>query len=373
MSEWRKTTLGDLVTLQRGHDLPSSQRIPGDVPVMGSGGVAGWHNAAKASGPGVTLGRAANLGVPALIQDDFWPLNTTLYVTDFHGNDVRFVYHLFQTLDLSGYNSGSVQPMLNRNFIKGVEVTVPEPAEQRKISATLAALDEKIGVNDRIAACALQLADAYFELAVDGIPAGPETFDSIAQVGGGGTPSTKNPAFWGGAIAWSTPSDVTALRVPYLFDTSRKITDAGLDECASALYPAGSILMTSRATIGAFAIPQIPTAVNQGFVVVTAPDENLTMWLFHEMRDRVDEMVGLANGSTFLELSRKNFKAMNVRLPAPEVVKAFAEKVAPLHKRASAASAENSTLIALRDTLLPELMSGRLRVKDAEKVVEDAV
>jgi type I restriction enzyme S subunit len=113
--------------------------------------------------------------------------------------------------------------------------------------------------------------------------------------------------------------------------------------------------------------------VNQGFIVVTTPDENLTMWLLHEMRDRIDEMVGLANGSTFLELSRKNFKAMSVRLPAPEVVRAFAAKAAPLHKRASAASAENSTLTALRDTLLPELMSGRLRVKDAEKVVENAV
>ncbi|MFG1890429.1 restriction endonuclease subunit S [Micromonospora sp. NPDC049051] len=257
--------------------------------------------------------------------------------------------------------------------IKGLRVPLPPFSVQQALAAVLGALDDKIAVNDRVAECSLALADAHFDLAVKGLPTGPETFGSIAQVGGGGTPSTKVPEYWEGTIPWATPSDVTALGAPYLLGTSRRITVAGLDNCASVLYPAGSIFMTSRATIGAFAIPQVPMAVNQGFIVVVTRDEELMMWLFHEMKDRVGEMRSLANGSTFLELSRKNFKAMAVRLPPSTALKEFAAKVIPLHQVAAAATAESATLIKLRDTLLPELMSGRLRVRDAEKVVREAV
>jgi type I restriction enzyme S subunit len=131
--------------------------------------------------------------------------------------------------------------------------------------------------------------------------------------------------------------------------------------------------MTSRATIGAFALPQVPAAVNQGFIVVLPPSREMRWWLLHEMRSRVDEMISLANGSTFLELSRKNFKAMPIRLADPENVGKFARIAEPLHGRAARAAEENRTLATLRDTLLPQLMSGRLRVKDAEKIVEDQV
>ncbi|CAM5665539.1 Type I restriction modification DNA specificity domain-containing protein OS=Streptomyces fumanus OX=67302 GN=GCM10018772_10290 PE=3 SV=1 [Streptomyces fumanus] len=117
----------------------------------------------------------------------------------------------------------------------------------------------------------------------------------------------------------------------------------------------------------------MPAAVNQGFIVVLPPSEELRWWLLHEMRSRVDEMISLANGSTFLELSRKNFKAMPIRLASDQGVAEFAQAVSPLHGRAAQAAAESRTLATLRDTLLPQLMSGKLRVRDAEKIVEDAV
>ncbi|MCG5457768.1 restriction endonuclease subunit S [Micromonospora sp. PSH03] len=291
--------------------------------------------------------------------------------------DSQYLFYSLQTSyvqdQLIGRSTGTTVLGIRQSELVKVRIPAADYREQQKIAQILGALDEKIAVNDRIAGCSIALADAQFNRAVEEVPTGPETFGSIAQVGGGGTPSTKVPEYWEGDIAWATPSDVTALGAPYLFGTSRRITDAGLDNCASVLYPAGSIFMTSRATIGAFAFPQAPTAVNQGFIVVVTPDEELAMWLFHEMRDRVDEMRSLANGSTFLELSRKNFKAIGVRLPTPAARKEFAGKAIPLHQRAAAATAENATLAKLRDTLLPELMSGRLRVRDAEQVVEAAV
>ncbi|WP_160330474.1 restriction endonuclease subunit S [Sphaerimonospora mesophila] len=290
----------------------------------------------------------------------------------------RYIYWYLQYLYMRGdmwvhqvQHTGVARFQFTR-FAESEEVPLIPRAEQDGIATILGMLDDKIAVNERITTTALDLAEAHFCRAVDQTEFGDETFGSVAVVSGGGTPSTKVEDYWNGSIAWATPSDVTALASPYLFETERKITDLGLENCASQLYPAKSIFMTSRATIGAFALPQIPAAVNQGFIVVVPPNADMRWWLFHEMRSRVDEMVSLANGSTFLELSRKNFKAMRVRLPAAADVADFARTVAPLHAAATHASRESRQLTTLRDTLLPQLMSGRLRVRDAEKIVEDA-
>ncbi|WP_434742444.1 restriction endonuclease subunit S [Micromonospora sp. SH-82] len=352
-----------------------AQRVlrPGDVVLEISGG-----SAAR----GQTTGRTLFIGEEVLsyFAGAVIPASFCRVVRfDITLVEPQYAYYGLQDMYFSGRASAyenqstGISNFQFERFLDAELLRVPPLAEQRRIVTLLSAIDGKIAVNGRIAECSLALADAHFSDAVEGVSTRPETFGSIAQVGGGGTPSTKVPEYWDGNIAWATPSDVTALGAPYLFGTSRRVTDAGLDNCASALYPAGSIFMTSRATIGAFAIPQIPMAVNQGFIVVVTPDEELMMWLLHEMRDRIDEMRSLANGSTFLELSRKNFKAMGVRLPTPAARKEFAGKAIPLHQRAAAATAENATLTKLRDTLLSELMSGRLRVRDAEKVVEEAV
>jgi type I restriction enzyme S subunit len=136
------------------------------------------------------------------------------------------------------------------------------------------------------------------------------------------------------------------------------------------LHPAGSILMTSRATIGAFAVTQKPMAVNQGFIVVNAINPDHQWWLFHEMRARVDEFLTFANGATFLELPRGRFKALPVQIPHEDVALAFRSTVTPLHERAVALVEENVRLAATRDELLPLLMSGRITVRDAEEAAE---
>ena len=208
----------------------------------------------------------------------------------------------------------------------------------------LGALDDKIAANDRVIRQTGELAEAQFVKASVGIEFGPDTFDDVAQVGGGATPKTTVEEFWGGDVLWATPTDVTGLSAPYLTTTKRKITDAGLASCSSPLYPAGSILMTSRATIGAFAIAQRPMAVNQGFIVVNPKDPNLKWWLIHEMRSRVDEFLAQANGATFLELPRGRFKQLSVRRPAPAVARAFAGAVGPLHELSAQLLLENGAL-----------------------------
>jgi len=164
-SEWLDLPLGEILTLQRGHDLPSQSRLPGDIPVMGSSGITGFHNVAKSTGPGVIVGRSGNsMGEISYSATDFWPLNTALYVTDFKGSDPKFVYYLLTTVNFDQFNSGSAQKSLNRNAVYPFEVRIPTSVkEQRRISAVLSALEDKVATNHQINQTLEQMAQAIFK------------------------------------------------------------------------------------------------------------------------------------------------------------------------------------------------------------------
>lgn len=111
MSEWKEAILGDLITLQRGHDLPKTKMQVGNIPVAGSSGIIGYHNVATTKGMGITIGRSGNLGNTYLYKSDFWAHNTTLYVKDFKGNDEIFVFYFLKDIDFKSFNVGSVVPI----------------------------------------------------------------------------------------------------------------------------------------------------------------------------------------------------------------------------------------------------------------------
>lgn len=268
---------------------------------------------------------------------------------------------------------GAVQQHFNVGALRDLRVALPSLSEQQAIAEVLGALDDKIEANRKLAATADALAVALFKHDARDAALSDLTYADVASVGGGGTPRSKVPEYWGGDVQWLTPTDVTSLSGPYIRETNRTITEAGLASVSSPLYPAGSICMTSRATIGAFALLGGPMAVNQGFIVVQPNDPALRFWLFHEMRHRVDEFHDHANGAIFMELSRGNFKKLRVHLADRSTMVEFGRRVESLHNSARTALRENRRLVEVRDTLLPKLMSGQLRVREAERLVADAV
>lgn len=270
-------------------------------------------------------------------------------------------------------HSKSAQPNLSASHMAEFTFRVPDLHEQIAVAETLGALDDKIAANAELARTADRLACGLFTRSVAGVESGPHSFGDLCAVGGGGTPKSFEPTFWSGNIDWATPTDVTRLSGPYLRSTAKRITSEGLAACSSRLYPVNSILMTSRATIGSFALAKAPMAVNQGFIVVNPTDNQLCYWFLHEMRSRVDEFNSRANGATFLELSRGDFKKLPVRLTDPAAMTEFCSLAGGLHDLANQALIESDALATMRDTLLPHLMSGRLKVRDAEKRVSDAV
>ena len=162
--EWASRSLGEFVRLQRGHDLTAAEQKVGSVPVMGSAGPNGTHSEALAKGPGLVIGRSgASIGRLHFSEVDYWPHNTCLYVTDFLGSNPRFAYYLLQTLNLAGYNSGSAQPSLNRNFIYSIRIQVPARREQDEIVDVLNSLDCRIAILRDTNATLEAIAQALFK------------------------------------------------------------------------------------------------------------------------------------------------------------------------------------------------------------------
>jgi type I restriction enzyme S subunit len=123
---WQSCRLGDVVTLKRGHDLPDSKRQDGDVPVVSSSGVTGRHSEAKAKAPGVVTGRYGTLGEVFYIEEDYWPLNTALYVTDFKSNYPRFVAYFLQNVLRNYQSDKAAVPGVNRNVLHELKVRCPD-------------------------------------------------------------------------------------------------------------------------------------------------------------------------------------------------------------------------------------------------------
>ncbi|WP_225741066.1 restriction endonuclease subunit S [Pseudoalteromonas nigrifaciens] len=155
--------LNEFVTLQRGFDLPKGDRIEGSIPVVASTGVGGHHNEAKVTAPGVVIGRSGSIGGGQYIQNDFWPLNTTLWVKDFKGHHPRFVYYLFKSIDFSIFNVGSGVPTLNRNHLSSLMVRNIGVDNEKEIAKFLGDLDDKIDLNKKTNQTLEQMAQALFK------------------------------------------------------------------------------------------------------------------------------------------------------------------------------------------------------------------
>lgn len=135
--------LGGVITLQRGFDLPTKNRKAGGVPLVSSSGEIDTHSEHKVAGPGVYTGRSGSVGNTFYIEKSYWPLNTTLYVKDFHGNDPRYCYWLLKSLDLRQFAGGVGVPTLNRNVVHEYNVTITPKANQKKVSNKIDIISEK--------------------------------------------------------------------------------------------------------------------------------------------------------------------------------------------------------------------------------------
>lgn len=188
------------------------------------------------------------------------------------------------------------------------------------------------------------------------------------EIAGGSTPSTADDNLWNPAEhRWATPKDLSNMSDLALFETGRRISSAGLAKITSGLLPPGTVLLSSRAPIGYLAIAQEPVAINQGFIALKPTTDHGSAYLYLWCKANMEAILANANGSTFQEISKKNFRPISSATPAdPAILHAFGDIAQPLIDRIVSAARENRTLAETRDYLLPRLMSGEVRVAPAE-------
>lgn len=162
-SDWRKCLLGDVVNLKRGFDLPARDRLPGRIPLISSAGASDFHNEAKVKGPGVITGRYGTIGNVYFSESDFWPLNTTLFVEDFKGNNPRFIYFFLKTIDYFKYSDKGAVPGVNRNDLHTAEIVIPGLQEQNEIAKFLGHIEDRIALLRETNATLEAIARALFK------------------------------------------------------------------------------------------------------------------------------------------------------------------------------------------------------------------
>jgi type I restriction enzyme S subunit len=398
---WTRMPLGELVTLQRGHDLPDERRRPGSIPVLGSFGITGWHDKAKAPGPGVTVGRSgASFGVVSYSPVDFWPLNTALYVVDFHGNDERFAYYFLKCFAFQGYNSGSAQPSLNRNFVHPVPVEVPPIPEQRAIAHILGTLDDRVELNRRmnetLEAIAAGLFRSWFmnfeptRAKADGRdPCPPKAVAELFPDSFVASELGEIPAGWrvgcvddefNLTMGQSPPGDTyneTGDGLPFYqgradfgfrFPTRRVYCTS-----PTRLAKAKDTLVSVRAPVGDINMALEDCAIGRG--VAAARHKTASRSYSYQFMHSIKKVFSRfeADGTVFGSIGKKDFHAIPCVVPPPELVATFERRLSSVDDRIEVNERESHTLAILRDTLIPKLISGELRIKDAERLAAAAL
>tara|TARA_R110000868_G_scaffold228413_2_gene481423 strand:+ start:780 stop:1907 length:1128 start_codon:yes stop_codon:yes gene_type:complete len=373
---------------------------------MGSFGVTGFHDTARAQGPGVTVGRSgASIGVVSYVDQSYWPLNTCMYVTDFKGNDPRFVYHFLGTLNLSRFNSGSAQPSLNRNYIYPMEILVPPVAEQLEIASILGALDDKIELNRRMSATLEEMARSlYRSWFVDFDPVHakmegrqPAFMDEATaalfpdRFGEDGLPEEwekqgfLHQSDWVNGAAYKNmhfSNDPDALPVIKIAELKAGVTKntkfTATDLGQKYRIFRGELLFSwsgnPDTSIDAFVWPMDDAWLNQHIFAVRPNGRMSKAMLFSCLRHFKPDMAEIARNKQTTGLghiTRKDLEVFPVAVASPDIMHAFEAALEPVFDRYCECLYENQTLAALRDSLLPKLMSGQLRVGDARNQIEE--
>ncbi len=389
MSDWRDTTLGEFVALQRGHDLTEPQRRNGHVPVMGSAGQNGFHDTALAKGPGIVIGRSgASFGQVHFSKEDFWPHNTGLYVTDFKGNDPLFAFYFLKALDFDRFNSGSAQPSLNRNFIYPIPMRVPKPAEQKSIASVLGALDDKIELNRRMNATLEAMARALFQSwFVDFDPVRAK-LDGRKPLGMDDATAALFPKHLEDSLLGHIPKGWKAGSVVEGFNLTmgqsppgdtynddgnglpfyQGRTDFGFRFPTRRIYCSsptryakpGDTLVSVRVPVGDINMANEECCIGRG-VAAVRHKSGATSFTYHSMASLYPDFARFeAEGTVFGSINKDSFEKLRFVIPPTEIIAAYERQAGPLDEQIRTLEIQARTLATLRDTLLPKLLSGEL-------------
>ena len=356
----------------------------------------------------ILLTSVGTLGVPYYVSGDgefyFKDGNVTWFRNFSAELNSKFLFYWLSSpaiqRRLDEISIGSTQRALTISALKSLEIELPCLSTQEMIVSVLDVVSDSITLlretNATLEAIAQALFKSWFvdfdpvRAKMEGrTPEGmdettaalfPDSFEEselglvprgwrVSTVGeevdtvGGATPDTKDPIYWEPAEhAWTTPKDLSGISSPVLLDTERKVSRKGIGKISSGLLPAGTLLMSSRAPIGYLAIANMPVAINQGYIAMPPGSKLPPLYMLFWCQQNMDTIKNHANGSTFMEISKKAFRPLPILVPAAEVLEKFVSVANSLFDRLVENVRQVQTLANLRDSLLPRLISGQLRL-----------
>ena len=392
---WPTTKLGDVI------DLFDSQRIPlnsrqrqerqGKFPYYGAQGIIDYIDDYIFDGRYILVAEdgenlnSKKLPLALFATGKFW-VNNHAHILRGKANiaDDTYLLACLNNADIKPFVTGAAQPKLSQGNLRLIEIPLPPLPIQHRIAGILSAYDELIENSQRRIKLLEAMARAlYREWFVhfrfpghENHPRVPSPLGEIPQgwevkavaeaftISGGGTPSRKESAYWeGGTIQWYSPSDLTGAGTMFMDDSSDHITERGLEQSSARMFPPRSVMLTSRATIGAIAINTHPACTNQGFITCL-PNKHVPLYfLFHWLTENVPTFQLMASGATFKEISRGVFKTIDFLQPPIELVEQFEAHATPLAEQILSLQRQVNNLRRTRDLLLPRLLSGQIDVK----------
>ena len=286
-------------------------------------------------------------------------------------SDPQYIYYLatspeFRNVAIKSMVGSSGRQRVQLKVVEDLELCVPPLEEQRKIGRILAEYDDKIMLNKKINDNLERQVQAYFqELFVDN--ADPAwtlgTISDLGTVVGGSTPSKSNPEYYTeDGIAWITPKDLSINKAKFISHGENDITELGLKNSSASIMPEGTVLFSSRAPIGYIAIASDEVTTNQGFKSVVPKPAIGTAYVYYFLKHNLPVIEGMASGSTFKEVSGSTMKNVPAVIPDTETLTCFNDFCAPIFAHQRILEEQNQSLVALRDSILPKLMSGEIDV-----------
>ena len=363
----KECSLGELITFQRGHDLPKTSMIPGDYPVVGSNGIIGYHNDYTTEAPSISIGRSGNVGNPFIYYGRTWSHNTSLYIKEFKNCDPVFIFYFLKTLDLGNYAGGSAVPTLNRNHIHSLSVVVPDDIEdQKRIACVLRMLDEKIELNQQINDNLEQQALAIFqqELLIEGdLPEG-WTRSNLLDIA-----NYLN----GLAMQKFRPADgENGLPVLKIKELRQGFCDASSELCSPSIKPEyivhdGDVIFSWSGSLLVDLWCGGTCGLNQHLFKVTSekyPKWFYYIWTAHHLARFI--AIAADKATTMGHIKREELAKAEVVIPDIASMERIGGIMQPIYDLIISNRIENRKLSTVRDTILPQLMSGEIDVSNIQ-------
>ena len=286
----------------------------------------------------------------------------------------KWLYYYLQTPKARKYietsGRGTTQSYVPLAALRALPIDVVDDFTRDKIIKILWNIDEKILTNMQVNENLEQQAQAYFEdlFVVNADPNWPEcTLSDIGSIVAGGTPSKSKPEYYADqGIAWITPKDLSIDKSKFISHGENDISELGFSKSSAKKMPAGTVLFSSRAPIGYIAIAQNELTTNQGFKSVIPNEKIGTSYVYFLLKNLLPTIEGMASGSTFKEISGAGMKSVPTVMPDVDTIQFFNNFCEPIFKEQEILEAENRRLSALRDSLLPKLMSGEIDISSLD-------